>query len=601
MILLKYLSPRNLREKFSDLIEGLIDSLRSTNTTSNIAECGKNVYFQRQQQNLSDYIVSSPWPDIDLPHPSTKISDFMFQAFEKYGDRKALVDSLTHKSLSFKDLLEKSKRIAGSLSLRNISLGHRAAIIAQNTPDFLPVFLALNKLGVTIALISPLSTKDEIDLLHTVRDALNQVPSFKQNHLFCMEPLTQSFKTLLDPIKITKSYPVKNETVFDILPKIFTVSDLCRENLSTFKTNIPTQKVAVIPFSSGTTGKPKGVMLTNSNVVANILQSQCVIDQTIYRVVSGLLPFFHIYGFTVNLLNTLSMGNTVVTFSTLEPSVYLNGLEKYKVSFLFIVPTVAQFLINYRYLNKFDLSNVIHIFNGASRLPLSQAKNLKKVFKQNVHISQGYGMTEMSPVSHCMPIDSDYTESIGLTIPNTLCKIVDIDTKETLSPNNKGELCIKGPQVMLGYLNNPEATKEMIVDGWLHTGDVAYYNNDGYFFLTDRMKELIKYKGFQVAPAEIESILIAHPDIIDAAVIGMPDENVGELPTAFIVAKKVVTAKMINELINGKLSAHKWLRGGIHFIDQIPKSASGKVLRRELKAIAQNTTTNTKYHKFNEK
>jgi acyl-CoA synthetase (AMP-forming)/AMP-acid ligase II len=343
----------------------------------------------------------------------------------------------------------------------------------------------------------------------------------------------------------------------------------------------PRRDLVVLPYSSGTTGLPKGVMLTHYNLVANILQSACALDLGPADTVLGVLPFFHIYGMVVIMNLGLHVGATVVTMPRFELEQCLQLLQKYRVTFANVVPPIVLALAKSPVVEKYDLSALRTLFSGAAPLGAQVAEAARD--RLGVRVVQGYGLTETSPVTHATRSNADQKlAGIGPPIPNTEAKVVEVATGAELGVNQEGEICIRGPQVMKGYLNRPEATAAMIdPEGWLHTGDIGYADADGCFFVVDRVKELIKYKGMQIAPAELEAVLLSHPAVADAAVIPLPHEQAGQVPKAFVVLKGEATPDTIMQYVADRVAPYKKL----HFLeitDQIPKSPSGKILRRVL-------------------
>jgi acyl-CoA synthetase (AMP-forming)/AMP-acid ligase II len=278
----------------------------------------------------------------------------------------------------------------------------------------------------------------------------------------------------------------------------------------------------------------------------------------------------------------LHMGATIVMMPRFDLEQFLTLIQKYRVTLSHIVPPIVLQLAQNPMIEKFDLSSLKMIFSGAA--PLGADLSRECMARVGCDIRQGYGMTETSPVTHSSPPNPGDMKlgAVGPAAPNTECKLVDPASGEELGPNQEGELWVRGPQVMTGYLNNLEATVRTIdSDGWLHTGDIGYADEDGHFYIVDRMKELIKYKGFQVAPAELEAVLLSHPAIADAAVIPCADDEAGEVPKAFVVLGGEVTAEEIMGFVAERLAPHKKIRF-VEFIAQIPRSASGKILRRVL-------------------
>jgi 4-coumarate--CoA ligase len=344
----------------------------------------------------------------------------------------------------------------------------------------------------------------------------------------------------------------------------------------------PATHVVALPYSSGTTGLPKGVMLTHRNLVANVSQVGDTMGVRPGDSTLAFLPYFHIYGLVVQLNLYLARGGVQVTMPRFDIEGALRLVEEHRIRHLYVVPPVILALAKHPAVEGRDLSSLDFVLSGAAPLGAELAAACAR--RIGVQTIQGYGMTEMSPLTHYSAEGFARSGSVGVTVPNTQCKIVDIETGATLPPGVEGELCLKGPQVMLGYLNNPEATARTIdAEGWLHTGDIAVFDADGSLFIRDRLKELIKVKGFQVAPAEVEALLQSHPQVLDAAVIGIPDDEAGEVPLAFVVPKPGADGEEIAAWLGGRLASYKQPRQ-VRFIEAIPKSASGKILRRVLKA-----------------
>jgi acyl-CoA synthetase (AMP-forming)/AMP-acid ligase II len=344
----------------------------------------------------------------------------------------------------------------------------------------------------------------------------------------------------------------------------------------------PREDLVVIPYSSGTTGLPKGVMLTHYNLVANLLQTAGALGLREDDILLGVLPFFHIYGMTVIMNLALHVGATVIIMPRFDLEQCLQILEKYHVTVANVVPPIVLAFAKHPLVDKYDLSRLRTLFSGAAPLKENLAEAART--RLGCQVLQGYGLTETSPVTHGARAAGRRISlgSIGPPVPNTEAKIVDVVTRAELGPDQEGEICIRGPQVMKGYLNQPGATAAMIdADGWLHTGDIGFADGDGCFFIVDRLKELIKYKGMQIAPAELEAVLLGHPSIADAAVIPLEDEEAGEVPKAFVVLKSELTCAEILEYVATRVAPYKKLRS-VEVIDQIPKSPSGKILRRIL-------------------
>jgi acyl-CoA synthetase (AMP-forming)/AMP-acid ligase II len=343
----------------------------------------------------------------------------------------------------------------------------------------------------------------------------------------------------------------------------------------------PLADLAVLPYSSGTTGLPKGVMLTHQNLTANIRQTLATNLSGEDAVVLDFLPFYHIYGMVVLLNLGLAVGSTQIIMPRFDPEAALSIIQQHKVTDLFFVPPAILALVNHPKLNDYDLSSVRFLVSGAAPLPLEVARQGQQ--KLGVTVMQAYGMTESSPVTNVNPLDAPRDGTVGPPVADTLEKVVSLDNGEELPPGEIGELLVYGPQVMKGYWNRPDATAETITpDGWLRTGDIASADADGFVQIHDRKKEMIKYKGYQVAPAELEGLLMEHPGVRDAAVIPKADLEAGEVPKAFVVAREPgLDLDAVVAFVSERVAPYKKIRY-IEAVDAIPKNPSGKILRREL-------------------
>jgi acyl-CoA synthetase (AMP-forming)/AMP-acid ligase II len=341
----------------------------------------------------------------------------------------------------------------------------------------------------------------------------------------------------------------------------------------------PANDVVVLPYSSGTTGLPKGVMLTHRNLLANLVQIDAMEDQDLQALV-GVLPFFHIYGMMIVLNFGLRRGATCVTLPRFDLELFLRVLQDWPITLAHIVPPIAVALAKHPVVDNYDLSGVRWLFSGAA--PLGPQLTEAVETRLNVRVRQGYGMTEASPATHYTQPGADRPGKIGPLMPCTEGRIVDPETGADLPAGLPGEIWVRGPQVMKGYLNNPEATARTVdSEGWLRTGDIGVVDEDGYLEIVDRLKELIKVNGFQVAPAELEALLLKHPSIADAAVIPVKDDVAGEVPKAVVVLRAPLSAEEVMAFVEAHVAHYKRVRH-VAFVDIIPKSPSGKILRRVL-------------------
>jgi len=335
----------------------------------------------------------------------------------------------------------------------------------------------------------------------------------------------------------------------------------------------------VLPYSSGTTGLSKGVMLTHRNLLANLVQIDAI-ETAELKAMIACLPFFHIYGMVVVMNLGLMRGATCVTLQKFDLEAFLRVLQDWPIDVAHIVPPIAVALAKHPVVDNYDLSHLRWLFSGAA--PFGPHLTDAVEARLGVKVRQGYGMTEASPATHYTVPGAERTGKIGPLMPSTEGRMVDPQTGLDVAVGEAGEVWVRGPQVMKGYLNNPEATAKTVdADGWLHTGDIGVVDADGYLEIVDRLKELIKVKGFQVAPAELEALLLKHTSIADAAVIGVIDGECGEVPKAFVVAREPITSEAVMAFVEQHVAHYKRLRH-VEFVDAIPKSPSGKILRRVL-------------------
>ncbi|MBA2523232.1 MAG: AMP-binding protein [Solirubrobacterales bacterium] len=500
------------------------------------------------------------------PIPDQDLVTFTLARAAELGDKPALIDGPSGRVVTYAELDERTAALAGALRARGIEKGDVVCIYMPNLPEYAVIFHGVLRANATNTTANPLYTSHE--LAHQLTDSrartLFTVPDFLPAARAAAEEVG------LDDIIVVGESDGDEPTLADLLNAGGEAPELDID---------PDTDIAALPYSSGTTGLPKGVMLSHRNLVANVLQTGATIPITEEDTTIGVLPFFHIYGMTVIMNLGLHNGATIVTMPRFDLEGFLGLIEDRAVTVVYIVPPIALALAKHPAVEGRDLSSLRMVMSGAA--PLGEELARAVAGRIGTPTIQGYGMTELSPVSHVAPVDSQKGGSIGPPLAGTECRIVDPETGEE---TDRGELWVRGPQVMKGYLNNDEATRETIdADGWLHTGDVAEMDDEGYYAIVDRLKELIKYKGFQVPPAELEAILINHPGVADCAVIGVPDEEAGEIPKGFVVVADGddVTDDELMAFVAEKVSPQKKLRL-IERIDAIPKSASGKILRREL-------------------
>jgi acyl-CoA synthetase (AMP-forming)/AMP-acid ligase II len=509
-------------------------------------------------------IFRSRWPDIEIPE--TSLTPFVLRRAAALGDKPAMVDGASGRSYSYAQVADAVHRVAYGLSRRSFGKGDVLAIYSPNLPEYAFAFFGVALLGGVITTINPLATAEE--LAEQLRDAGATL-------LVTVAPFLDKAQQAAGQSSVREVF------VFGETDGATPFADLLAEDGPLPEVRIdPREDVVVLPYSSGTTGLPKGVMLTHYNLVANLIQMDRAAPVLEEDVLIAVLPFFHIYGMVVLMSLGLFGGATVVSLPRFDLEQFLQTVERYGVTRLFLVPPIMLALAKHPLVDKYDLSKVVSVLSAAA--PLGRDVADEVAARLGCIVKQGYGMTEASPCTHIIPDDLTRSGAVGLTIPSTECKIVSVETGNAVGPGEPGEVLVRGPQVMKGYLNRPDATAATVDEaGWLHTGDVGQMDEDGYLYIVDRIKELIKYKGYQVAPAELEALLAAHPAIADAAVIGLPDAEAGEVPKAFVVLRDAITADEIIAYVAERVAPYKRIRY-LDVVEQIPRSASGKILRRVL-------------------
>ncbi|HEX6348860.1 MAG TPA: AMP-binding protein [Candidatus Dormibacteraeota bacterium] len=489
-----------------------------------------------------DLIYRSPYPDVEIP--DVTLPDLILGRARERGEHPALIDAARGAVTTYAQLAEEVDRLASGLHDEGFGKGEVAALCTPNRVEFPIVACAVARLGGIVTTLNPAYT--EAEMRRQLKDS-GAVIAFTTAEL---APRFAGLRRVYEFGRLPAASEAPPEVDID-----------------------PAQDVVALPYSSGTTGTPKGVMLTHRNLVAMQLLMGPVEGTSERDVTAAVLPFFHIYGFSVILALGLYRGATLVVFPRFEMESLLAAIQRYQITRLPLVPPLLLRLARDSLVDRYDVSSVRTVISGAAPLAPALADEVSRRF--GCLVKQGYGLTELSPGSHMHPEDQGRPPpgSVGLLHPNTECRLVD------------GEIWVRGPQVMKGYLNQPEATAEMITpEGWLRTGDVGRVDERGYLYVVDRLKELIKYKGYQVAPAELEALLLTHPGVADAAVVGLPDEEAGEIPKAFVVrapGSEVDAAELV-EFVAAGVAPYKKVRQ-VEFVAEIPKSPSGKILRRLLR------------------
>jgi acyl-CoA synthetase (AMP-forming)/AMP-acid ligase II len=511
-------------------------------------------------------IYRSQFPDVEIPN--APFPTVALRNTTRLSGKPAFIDADSGRIVTYGELGHLVERAAAGLHERGVRKGDVVALFAPNSIEYAIAFYSITSLGAIAAPANPTWTVNELG---------SQLS--RQSARFM---LTTS--TLLDTVRAAESPALRIDHIF-IFGKhssSTTFDDLLASTALVPEVDIdPERDIAALLCSSGTTGMPKSVMLSHRALVATGAIAVGPEGTEENAVLPGHLPFFHAFGVLINLAAGPMVGATSVIVSRFEFERFLQLIQDYRMTRLFTPPPLIVQLAKNPVVDNYDLSSLEFILSGAAPL----GADIQGLAQDRIGclVKQGYGMSEGLPTLLCpndVPIEKQ--GSAGTLSPNTEARIVDAETGHDLPTGERGELWVRGPQVMSGYLNDAAATTATLdAEGWLHTGDVAYVDADGYFYVVDRLKELIKYKGYQVAPAELEAVLLSHPDIADAAVVRYPDDEAGEIPKAFVVARAPVSDEAVMSWVAERVAPYKKVRM-VEFIDVIPKSPSGKILRREL-------------------
>jgi|CXWL01.1.fsa_nt_gi acyl-CoA synthetase (AMP-forming)/AMP-acid ligase II len=507
-------------------------------------------------------VYKSPWPS-QAPYAPMSLPQLLEEAVQKRPDKVAFLTP-EGKAWTFGEYWKAAKGMARALQDIGIKKGDFIGIYAPNSVEYGVALHGAIIAGATVTTLNPLYREREVEhqlgnagakvlftldaLMPVVNDAKAQLPTLE--HIF----------------ELDKAWEMAASAAGEPAPVAFDADN----------------DIAVLPYSSGTTGLAKGVMLSHQNLTANIRQTLALDMFSDTSIMLDFLPFYHIYGMMVLLNCGMAVGATQIVLPRFAPDQAVKLIEERKVTDLFVVPPALLALVNYPDLDKADLTSLRFVMSGAAPLPAEVGR--QAAVKLDAIVMQGYGMTESSPIANVNPVDSPREGSVGPPVPDTLEKVVSLDTGEELGHGEIGELLVYGPQVMKGYWNNPAATAETLTpDGWLRTGDIVTADPDGYIRIHDRKKEMIKYKGYQIAPAELESLLMEHPDVRDAAVIPKAEGEAGdEVPKAFVVPREPnIDLDAVLAFVASKVAPYKKIRY-IEIVEAIPKNPSGKILRRQL-------------------
>ncbi len=495
--------------------------------------------------------------------------------------------------LTFGEIKSQVDRLATSLAGLGIAKGDRVGIMLPNCPQYLISFFAIVRLGAIVTNINPIYTPREVEMV--VRDSGIRAMIV----LDLLAPIALSVKshTSIEEVMVTSlaEYSGTPGQAIELPEGTLSFTGLINgvDQAALPRVEIdPEDDVAVLQYTGGTTGVPKGAMLTHFNLYSNVVQAYAwgrEITQRGDERYLMVIPYFHIYGQTVGMLLGTWNGAMQIPIPKFDPDMLIQAIKQYKPTFFPGVPTLYISMLNHPEIKTCGLDYVRRFNSGSAPLPVEVIEKFEQL--SGAMLYEGYGLTEASPTTHSTAtLARRKVGSIGLPFPSTECKIVDLETGLREVPiGQEGELCVRGPQVMKGYLNRPEETAATLRDGWLYTGDVARMDEDGFFYIVQRKKDLIIVSGFNVYPNEVEDVLFTHPAVLEVAVIGVPDQYRGEAVKAFIVLKPGagVTAEEITEFCRENLAKFK-VPSLIEFLDSLPKSAVGKVLRRELREMGKN-------------
>jgi long-chain acyl-CoA synthetase len=522
--------------------------------------------------------------------PTIPLYEILKKTARKHPQKTAI--TYFENEITYSELDSLSDKFAATLAAFGISKGDRVALFLPNIPQFVIAYYGILKTGAALTAISPLHKEREVE--YQLKDSETETILA----LDSLYPIVQNVwaKTKLKRAIITnqaeyasKTAPSKTENMRDA--NVYDFRQLIEQNKAKTSPTVdinPVKDIAALQYTGGTTGTAKGAMLTHMNLVSNTLMFATWIRGThSQETFLTALPLFHIYGMTTSMNVPISLAAKMILLPRFDPNAALQTIQKHRVTVFCGVPTMYAILLTNPDLNKYDLTSIRVCISGASPLPPHVQKKFMEI--TGGLLAEGYGLTEASPVTHCSPVDKTMKTvrvgSIGLPLPDTDAKICDAETgTQKLKPGETGELVVRGPQVMKGYWREPEETAIVLRNGWLYTGDIGRMDEEGYFYITDRKKDLIKYKDYSVYPREIEDVLYEHAAVKLCAVVGKPDSLAGEIPKAFVVLKEgaQATSEEIMGFVKDKIAPYKIVRE-VEFRKELPLSSVGKVLRRVLR------------------
>jgi long-chain acyl-CoA synthetase len=540
------------------------------------------------------------WPEgvpFTLEYPEVPLFSFLDESAEKHPDAVATI--FQDKRITYSELKNAADRFATALQKMGVARRDKVALFLPNIPQFVISYYGTLKAGAIVVPISP---------LYKEREVAHQIHDSGAKTLVVLDVLYPAVENVMGELGLDRTIvteikdymPTLKGVLGSLLGKVPSYKVEMGDKMHLFMDLIkgyppspeaveidPKEDLALLQYTGGTTGVPKGAMLTHSNLVSNALMCNAWLKAIESEEVQiNVIPLYHIYGMTVTMNNAIASAGTMVLFPRFDAKEVLSAIQKYKATVFGGVPTLYTALINHPDISSYDLSSIKFCISGASPLPPEVQKKFMEL--TGGVLVEGYGLTEASPVTHANPLDPTLETvkigSIGFAWPDTEAGIMDKGTGEFLPYGDIGELVIKGPQVMKGYWNLPEDTADVLKDGWLYTGDIARMDEEGYFYIVDREKDLIKFRGYSVYPREIEDVLYEHPSVKIAAVVGKPEEGSGEIPKAFIVLKEgaEATEEEMIEFVRERIAPYKRIRE-VEFRDELPMTLVGKVLKKDLR------------------
>ncbi len=550
-----------------------------------------------------------------LIYPEVPLYQFLNSTAARYPDTVAI--RFGGMELMYQELLDLSHKFAHALMARGVKKGDRVAVHLPNCPQFAIAYFAILKLGAIFVPCSPLGAERELE--HQFNDAgaetlitldltievINKILGNTKVKTLIVVSLADAYPPISAPVKLLTKSPIENGEDFITLLNEG-ASDPVNEEID------PRKDIAHLAYTGGTTGLSKGVMVSHYNAVVNVIQAShwffggtvvykdgmLTPDLSLVKEELGdeepvlrekmtvlvVVPWFHAMG-TIGYLNMqVYGGNTMIVFPRFDATEYIRAVDKYKADILGGAPQLYIPMVQHPEFKNVDMSRIRLAVSGAAPLPVPVLNQMLENFSGVVN--EAYGMTEIVMMAIANPPTREGLKagSVGIPVFDTYAKVIDLETGEPLPPGKEGEICMKGPQCMMGYWEKPEETANVLIDGWVHSGDIGYYDDDGYYYITDRKKDMVIYKGHNVYPRELEEILFEHPKVGHCAVLGKKDDKGGEIPVAFIQLKPDTdgTPEEFMTFVNDKVANYKFLRE-VYFIDAIPVSAAGKVLKKDLR------------------